>query len=160
MFRNGDILVIYEPKHHGAVIGTHPFIVTNSEGGQIRKDSHGEAFYDFAAVIMTSMTTPEREAKAQKYFSNFIVRPEDKKVKQVKHVTLSQKPAYAVLNQTFFFSVEETRIKRIGRLTDEAHESLMERMDQMAEKHIPMQFVYDNIKTKEQFMEIDEERDF
>ena len=62
MFRNGDILVIYEPKHHGAVIGTHPFIVTNSEEGKI-----GDAHYDFAAVIMTSMTTLKREAKAKKY---------------------------------------------------------------------------------------------
>lgn len=156
MFRNGDILVIYEPKYHGAVIGTHPFIVTNSEEGKI-----GDAYYDFAAVIMTSMTTQEREAKAEKYFSNFVIQPEDKKVKPVKHVTISQKPAYAILNQSFFFSVEETRVKKIGRMTDESFEKLVARMEKMVEKKIPMQFVYDNLKTKEQSMELsDEERDF
>lgn len=144
MFRNGDILVIYNPKNNGAVIGTHPFIVVNSEEGNV----NGMA-YDFAAVVMSSMTTKEREEKAAKYISNFVIQPEDKKVKETKHVTINQKPAFAYLNQPFFFSVEETRVKRIGKMTDEAFEQLIERMELLKKRHIPMHYVYDNLREKE-----------
>ncbi len=141
MFRNGDIVVVYNPKSKGENIGTHPFIVIDNKEGKLGNDS-----YDFIGVCMSSMTTEHKIEKANKYFSNFILPKEDLKVKGDKHIKTNVLPSFAYLNEVFFISTDELRVKRIGKVTTQAYDAISKRMEQMQKRHIEIKKCDDNAK--------------
>lgn len=134
MCSRGDIIVVASYKSEGKEIKRHSFVVIDDDGGQIQGLD-----FDFISLVMSSVGNDEKRERKLRYPGNFPIAPEDQKIEKGGN----NKYGYIKAEQFYYFNKEKTNYKRIGQLTPEIYELLIEFIE--TEMDTPIIHIKDNL---------------
>lgn len=136
MCKIGDILLIYNAKDKGPV-GMHPFIVLDDTGGKVS----GIYSYDFIGLLVSSADTEEKKEKLKRFEGNFPLSPDDKVMCNDKGVN---KYSYVKADQFFYFDKNRIRYIKIGELTPDIFNLIVEFIEELSESGNTFRQIIDN----------------
>lgn len=138
MCKIGDILLIYNARNRRPV-GMHPFIVLDDNNDIVS----GIYSYDFIGLLMTSADTPEKRERIGNIEGNFPIDPEDKNCPSGES---DNRYSYVEANQFFYFSKDKIKFTHIGTLDPEIYNLIIEYIEELAERGITIQQIFDKAK--------------
>lgn len=143
MCKIGDLILIRNPKTQNKIIGQHTFIVMDDSGGIIR----GMFEYDFIALVMTSYNESDetRHEKLKAYANNFHVSKLDKILDDEKYHS-DNRAAYVRADMIFYFSKEKIKYKKIGMLSEEIYNLLVEFVEELQARGFEFKQVIEQTK--------------
>ena len=144
MCKIGDILLVYNAKN-GQYIGKHPFIVLDDNAGEVR----GVYSYDFVGLLMSSANTEEKKERLKRFNGNFPIAPDDKIMDDESKSNSMY--SYVKADQFFYFDKSKINYIKIGSLTSDVFDLIIEFIQELVKAGITFQQIVDksgNITSK------------
>lgn len=136
MCKIGDILLIYNARDRVSV-GVHPFVVLDDTAGVVR----GVYGYDFIGLLMSSADTDTKIEKLKQFEGNFPISPDDKNLGGQWQER--NKAAYLKADQFFYFDKNKIKYLKIGTLSPEIFDLVIEFIEELAEKGVRFRQIID-----------------
>lgn len=136
MCKVGDILLIYNAKN-GRYVGKHPFIVLDDSAGKVS----GVYGYDFIGLLISSANTEEKKERLKSFEGNFPITPDDKVMDDA--YKSDNMDAYIKADQFFYFDKSKIKYMKIGSLSPDIFNLIIEFIQELAEAGIVFQQILD-----------------
>lgn len=143
MCKIGDILVVYNPVISNKAIGQHSFIVLDDTNGIVS----GVFEYDFISLLLTSYQEGDeiRKEKLSNREGNLHIAKDDKLFDDDKHKKDNHN-SFVEANNLFYFSKEKISFQKIGALSSDVFNLIIDFIDELNKRGIKFNQITDKAK--------------
>lgn len=137
MCKIGDILLIYNARNKGKLVGMHPFIVLDDRNGVVS----GIYTYDFIGLLLTSADTEEKKERLKKIEGNFPIAEEDKIMDTEK--SKDNRYSFVEADQFFFFDKDKINYIHLGTIEPDIYNLIIEFIEELNKNGVTIQRICD-----------------
>lgn len=137
MCKIGDILLIYNAKNEGKLVGMHPFIVLDDNNGVVS----GMYTYDFIGLLLTSADTEEKKERLRKIEGNFPIAEDDKIMNTGK--SDDNRYSFVEADQFFFFDKDKIKYIHLGKIEPDIYNLIIDFIQELSENGVTIQRICD-----------------
>lgn len=137
MCRIGDTILVQNATKNGSPIGKHSFIVYS-----VKDDEVQGLDFDIVAFIMSSFKSKSQKEWKLSFPGNFPIVPNDSIIIDNKS---NNRHGYVAIDQYFFFNKNKVDYKVIGQIKPEIFNLLVEYIEEMKKKGMPVKIIKDNL---------------
>ena len=132
MCKKSDIILVSNYISQGNLVGKHPFVVIEDQGGQIQGVS-----FDMIGNVISSFKSEEQKAKKLRYPGNFQIVAEEQNVPGGRSLD-----GYIKADQLYYFNKDKISYRVIGSLEPDTFNSLIEFIQN---GNFPIEQITDNL---------------
>ena len=140
MCKIGDILVVRNPVVDHKPIGQHSFIVLDDRNGIVSVFE-----YDFISLLLTSYEDENRREKLSSKEGNLPIAKDDKSFDDDKY-RKNNRNSFVEADNLFYFSKEKISFKKIGELSPDIFNIIIDFINELNAKGITFNQITDKAK--------------